>query len=255
MVSNYSEGLISKMKLFTSPTPSFSRKISAAVSESLPPSARTSRPSRRNPGHTSPPSGITPQSPSIAQRWAFPILALVAVMAFGLLFLLPGGLLHAQESASIEYAENRTDPVATYTAVDPEMTEIVSWTLAGTDAANFTIEGGVLTFKESPDYEMAMDEGTDKMYSVTVQATDETNKVGMKEVMVEVTNVDEMGMVTLSALRPQSATAFTATLTDPDIGISGTTWQWAKASSRNGSYRDIDDNADNRGPTRRLTPT
>ena len=54
------------------------------------------------------------------------------------------------------------------------------------------------------------------MYSVTVQATDETNKVGMKEVMVEVTNVEEPGKVTLSALQPQSATPFTATLTDPD---------------------------------------
>ena len=78
------------------------------------------------------------------------------------------------------------------------------------------------------------------MYSVTVQATDETNKVGMKMVTVEVTNVDEMGTVTLSALRPQSATAFTASLTDPDGGITGTTWQWAKASSRNGTYTNID---------------
>ena len=56
----------------------------------------------------------------------------------------------------------------------------------------------------------------DRMYSVTVQATDSTNKVGMKTVMVEVTNVDEPGTVTLSALRPQSAIMFTATLTDPD---------------------------------------
>ena len=121
--------------------------------------------------------------------------------------------------------------------------------MAGTDAGVFDINGGVLTFEKSPDFEMPGDvEGTgtstaaanDNMYEVTVQATDGTNKVGMKEVMVEVTNVDEMGMVTLSARRPQSAVAFTATMTDPDDGISGTTWQWAKASSRNGSYRDID---------------
>ena len=54
------------------------------------------------------------------------------------------------------------------------------------------------------------------MYEVTVQATDSTMKMGMNEVMVEVTNVEEPGKVTLSALRPQSATLFTATLTDPD---------------------------------------
>ena len=111
----------------------------------------------------------------------------------------------------------------------------------------------MLTFKKSPDFEMPGDVvGTDpstavaddNIYEVTVQATDETNKVGMKEVTVEVTNVDEMGMVTLSALRPQSATLFTATLTDPDMGISGTIWQWAKASSRNGTYTDIEDTDD-----------
>ena len=46
----------------------------------------------------------------------------------------------AQDDGTIEYAENGTGPVATYTAVDPEMTEIVSWTLAGTDAGVFDIK-------------------------------------------------------------------------------------------------------------------
>ena len=124
--------------------------------------------------------------------------------------------------AAIEYAENGTGRVATYTAVDPEMTEIVSWSLVGTDAGAFDISNGVLTFKKSPDYEMPTDvEDTtadstaaagDNMYEITVQATDSTMKTGMKEVMVEVADVDEMGMVTLSARRPQREVAFTATL-------------------------------------------
>ena len=50
------------------------------------------------------------------------------------------------------------------------------------------------------------EEASDNTYSVTVQATDESNKVGMHEVTVEVTNVEEPGTVTLSALRPQSQT-------------------------------------------------
>ena len=54
----------------------------------------------------------------------------------------------AQESGTIEYDENRTDPVATYTAVDPEGTAITSWTVGGTDAGAFTIEGGVLHLQE-----------------------------------------------------------------------------------------------------------
>ena len=165
----------------------------------------------------------------------------------------------AQENGAIEYAENSTDPVATYTAVDPEQTAIVSWTLAGTDAGVFDIGGGVLTFKKSPDYEKPGDvmgispstaAVTDNLYEVTVQATDSTSKMGSKNVVVEVTNVEEAGTVALSALRPQSATMFTATLTDPDnittddaTGeiTTGVTWQWAKASSRNGAYSDIED--------------
>ena len=71
----------------------------------------------------------------------------------GLLFLLPGGPLQAQESATIMYPENGTEPVATFTAVDPEGKDIV-WSLDGDDAGAFEIEGGVLTFAKSPDYEM-----------------------------------------------------------------------------------------------------
>ena len=94
-----------------------------------------------------------------------------------------------------EYAENGTGAVATYTAEDPEGADITSWSLSGDDADDFMIEGGVLTFKKSPDYEMATDEDTDNMYEVMVQATDESNKVGMHEVTVEVTNVEEAGDV------------------------------------------------------------
>ena len=94
-----------------------------------------------------------------------------------------------------------------------------------TDAALFSIDGGVLMFKKSPDYEDAKDVvGTapskaapgDKMYEVMVQAKDSTGKTGMKMVTVEVTNVEEPGMVSLSALQPQAGTELTATHSDPD---------------------------------------
>ena len=148
-------------------------------------------------------------------------------------------------SGDIEYAEDRKDAVATYTAADPEGAAI-SWSLGGDDAGDFNITEGVLTFKKSPDFEAATGGGSDDIdtsntYSVTVQATDETMKVGMKEVTVEVTNVDEAGTVTLSALRPQSATAFTAEISDPDGAVTNPMWQWSKSRSRNGSYADIED--------------
>ena len=141
----------------------------------------------------------------------------------------------------VDYAEKGTGPVATYMASDPEGA-MVRWSLDGDDASDFMIENGELSFKESPDYEMPMggSAGNSNTYTVMVKATDETMKVGMETVMVKVTNVDEAGMVTLSARRPQSATAFTAMMDDPDDGVTDEKWQWAKASSRNGSYGNIE---------------
>ena len=174
-------------------------------------------------------------------------------LAAGLLFLLPGGLAWAQDAGTIEYLENGTGSVATYTATDPEGTAITSWSLTGTDADAFTIEGGVLRFAKPPDYEDPADVlGTggstavanDRMYEITVQAMDSTGKTAEKAVMVEVTNVDEDGTVTLSARRPLVDVAFTAKLTDPDGGATNPKWQWAKSKSKNGPYTDIDDNAE-----------
>ena len=55
-----------------------------------------------------------------------------------------------------DYEENGTGPVATFTATDPEMADI-TWSVMGTDDDAFSITGGVLTFKKSPNYEMPTD--------------------------------------------------------------------------------------------------
>ena len=189
----------------------------------------------------------------LSKRLTFPFFALLALLAVGTLSLLAGGLVQAQEAGPIMYTENRTDPVATYTASDPEMTAITSWKVTGTDAAAFTIKDGVLSFAKSPNYEMPTDvAGTepstaaadDNMYEITVQATDSTGRTAMKAVMVEVENLDEEGTVTLSARSPRASVDFTATLTDPDATdgspTSNVTWQWAKSTTKNGVYTDIE---------------
>ena len=58
--------------------------------------------------------------------------------------------------AEKEYAENGTGSVAVYTADDPEGVA-VKWSLSGADAADFTIEGGVLAFVKSPNFEKPTD--------------------------------------------------------------------------------------------------
>ena len=140
---------------------------------------------------------------------------------------------------TISYPEKGTGAVATYTASDPEGAS-VRWSLGGDDAGDFTIEDGVLRFAKTPNYERPADTGTDNTYVVDVQATDETRRRETETVTVNVTNVDEAGTVELSALRPQSAIAFTATLDDPDGDTSNEKWQWSKSSSKNGAYSPID---------------
>ena len=237
-----------------STAPSFRRRENAAaIVKAPPPGALTKGPDRKFPGLHPPLGGAASPSLSTNRRFAFPIVAFLAILAVGLLFLLPGGLVQAQSSdGTIMYPENGTVLVATYTAVDPEMTAIVSWSLGGDDAGVFDIAGGVLSFKKSPDFETPGDvadaDGStatagDNVYEITVQAMDSTGKTGMKMVTVEVTNVDEPGMVTLSALQPQAGTALTATDSDPDGDISDLKWQWAKSMTVDGTYKDIDDKA------------
>ena len=95
---------------------------------------------RKLSGPHSPPGGAASSSLLLNRRVSFPIIMLLAALAVGLLFLMPGGLLHAQVSGSgagceetsdkmgydCEYAENDTGAVATFTATDPEGAA-VSW--------------------------------------------------------------------------------------------------------------------------------
>ena len=133
--------------------------------------------------------------------------------------------------APAEYAENGRTPVATFTASDPERATII-WTLTGGDAEDFTIVGGVLRFKEAPNFEARAGSGTGgNTYVITVNASDGTNS-DTEDVEIQVTNVDEPGVVTLSTLQPQVGVVLTATLRDSDVVRNGTpTWQWFRGSS------------------------
>ena len=90
-----------------------------------------------------------------------------------------------------DYDENGSGDVATYSAIDPEGDSNVTWSLAGPDRGDFDITGGVLTFRNVPDYERAADSGGNNHYEVTVQATDSNNKRGELHVDVMVTDVGE----------------------------------------------------------------
>ena len=95
-----------------------------------------------------------------------------------------------------DYDENGSGDVATYTAIDPEGDSNVTWSLAGPDRGDFDITGGVLTFRNVPDYERAADSGGNNHYEVIVQATDANNRRGELHIDVIVKNVDEPPVIT-----------------------------------------------------------
>ena len=125
------------------------------------------------------------------------------------------------------------------TDVDEGDTDDLTWSLEGEDAAMFNIveDDGTLTFKESPNYEMPADRNEDNVYKVTVVVSDDGAPKLMDERQVEisVTDVEEDGTVTLSAVQPKTGINLMASLTDPDNVTStdsdgrietGVTWQW-----------------------------
>ena len=202
-------------------------------------------------------------------RWII-LAALVAVLGALLLTMRPVGAQDAPPSLVTAktvhyYPENHTTlDVHRYSVREPD-NDKVFWTLSGTDAASFTIEGGTLRFKSQPNYEVPTDRaraadttatppvtevtGSNNAYQVTVRSsgggeggepgseTDDPpddhdgNDLDELEVTVHVTNVDEDGKVNLSSLQPQVGTTLTATVSDPDgVTIVGS-WQWASSDS------------------------
>lgn len=52
---------------------------------------------------------------------------------------------------------------------------------------------------------------------------------------------DRMGTVTLSPASPEVGSVVTAILSDPDYGVTGIEWQWARSDAEDGTYADIPD--------------
>ena len=165
----------------------------------------------------------------------------VAVMVTNVVEL---GMLTGMENPS--HPENSMDTVATYTVSGGDGTT-VNWSLGGADGSHFMLDGTdmsrMLKFKSAPDYEMprgtAMSDDNTNTYMVTVKA-EAGGVMEMVEVTVMVTNEEEDGTVTLSTMSPAVGSEVTASLTDLDGSITGTTWQWASADAMDGDFTNID---------------
>ena len=127
-------------------------------------------------------------------------------------------------ATSTKATENATGAIETYSAPDPEGAT-TTWTVLG-DAADFSIsDNGVLSIDNAPDYE------GQAVYQVRVRASDGQN-ISELDVTVNITNVDEPGVVTLSPSSPEFGIPVNAFLTDPDRVVSSVKWTWARSSHK-----------------------
>ena len=169
----------------------------------------------------------------------------LAAIALGILLasIMPGDpaghLAFAQTAdSSLAFAENGKDPVGTFRARDQDG-DSITWSLDGPDADLFSIDDGVLSFREPPDYEYPQSAAAGgptagrNVYRVTVRASG-----GTHDVTVTVTDVDEAGAVSISRLQPQVSRPLSASLLDVDDGVASERWQWARSADR-ASWTDI----------------
>ena len=139
---------------------------------------------------------------------------------------------------TLEVAENTpTDSNITdglFTATDPDNTgDTLTYSLAGTDEASFDIDTGTgqLKTKDALNYE------SKSSYTVIVQVSDGKDDASAAEdppvvdttltVAITVTNLEEDGTITFSSDPPVANAALSATVEDPDGGVTGETWVWS----------------------------
>ena len=186
------------------------------------------------------------------------LLALLAVLA--LMAMLATQAVWAQDEdddpcskdgdvVKCTYAENDTDPVVRIFATSPERDE-VDFSVEGLDAADFTVDGGVLRFKKSPNHEASTDRariddadtldvdeeeaGDNNVYLVTVRSTDVrpagttgAAPTSTVDVIVTVTNLDERGTAAISLRQPEVGTELTGSATDPDDITGDIAYEWS----------------------------
>ena len=121
-----------------------------------------------------------------------------------------------------------TTIVATVAAEEPNG-EAITYSLGGTDASSFNIKNttvGELRANAPLDYE------TKSSYQVDVIATDPNSLSSKVTLTITVTNEDDAGAITLSSQAPVVGIDLTASVTDPDGGVSSIVWTWSKSSDQ-----------------------
>lgn len=108
-------------------------------------------------------------------------------------------------------------------AADPDPGDKLTYSLEGEDSIFFSVgqSSGQLETTQPLDYEIR------PAYLVKVKATDTGGRYDTAYVIINVTNIDEEGVVSLTPITSSNGPGALATLTDPDNSLSEVSWQWA----------------------------
>ena len=116
--------------------------------------------------------------------------------------------------------------VGEVTATDSDTGDVLTYSLGGTDGNSFRLAdqtSGLIQTYAALNYE------TKNSYSVTVTATDPSDASAMITVTINVDDVDEPAIFTLSPSQPRVSSAVRATLREPDGGLSNLSWEWNRS--------------------------
>ena len=147
-----------------------------------------------------------------------------------------------EDAANPDFVGNPAVPaVNVYNVVDEDRRSATeSWDLKGEDAGEFQLIGTVgrtLVFRNQPDYENPADADGDNVYKVTVVTLDGDGGRGEFDVCIAVMNINEDGKITLldedgnELVQPRAQGPIKASLVDPDGGVPGIAWQWARSQT------------------------
>ena len=125
---------------------------------------------------------------------------------------------------------------AAISALDPDNDTLTYSLAAGSDSDKFIVDTGTGQLEVAAGAEL--DYETDSSLEVVVQVTDskaadhsqDTTIDDTITVTIELLNVDDPGVVTLSMMEPEVGESITATLTDNDGGVTGASWHWEKSN-------------------------
>ena len=141
-----------------------------------------------------------------------------------------------------------------FVASDEDARGQIFWELRGEDADDFVVsstgirdltgfrgpdEPIAVRFASPPDYENPIDANSDSVYKVTLVARDSAGAEDERDLTVFVENIEEAGEVTLSTDQPLIGQAVTATVSDPDNGVTVVTWRWERATSTSATWEPI----------------